>query len=148
MNILIFDPSSQHCASACIALKEYGKTKQVVALSSVPDIFSVTFPPSEIEFDLAIFRIPSLTGNMRPRSRRASDLLRVVSAFEEAKVYYTVCTFPWQFWFYEMGTHLPAPDTILLERTIDPNTNVFSGYYIAPDWRYYLDLSKAHFSLE
>lgn len=146
---MIFDPLNIHCCSAAASLGTHRGEHVVVTTSEIDDVYSRIVPSIELQFDLAILRIPCVISvgqdTFRPRSCRASHRLEIVKAVEHAHINFMVCTTPWAFWFYEIGTDLPADELTLLGRSIDQQTNVFEGCYIAPDWRQYFDMCADHF---
>ena len=138
MNIFVFDPSWTHCLSAVSALMNYRGIKQVVIVRTIFDVTGGVIPRTSLKYDAAIFRIPSvISGNgkdIQPRSGNAAKMLHVVIATMRAKISCIVCPTPWPIWFYEIGTdRLLGPEVFF--RPINPDTNVFTGCYIAPNWR-------------
>lgn len=134
MNILIVDPKEHFSRSARVSLANHTGANTVVTLF---EGFK-----GQWNFDAAIFRIPSITlgkSSVRARSNIAEQCLEVLAIAKMRKTLHTVCPARYPFWFYDSKTDKPAHPEEVLSRPFDPKTNVFRGYYIAPDWRLILD---------
>ncbi len=143
MNIFIFDPSWCHCLSAVSSLMNYKGAHLVVTAQRLEDIVSCYgIARVGLHYDRALFRIPSIrcleNGDIKPKSRRAESMLKVVRATSEAEIPSAVFNaFPIS--YYEIGTNEIVPVETAFYRRIDPRTNVFERCYRAPNWRYILD---------
>lgn len=135
MKILIVDPDTLFSRSARVALANHPGANTVVTLCRGFD--------NKWDYDAAIFRIPSIRlsrKSVRARSKSAENCLNVLEVVRGLKILHMVYSTHYPFWFYQIGTDEPATPEDVLSRSIDPKTNVFTGYYIAPDWRVLLDL--------
>lgn len=134
MNILIVDPKELFSKSAKVSLANHPVANQVVTLL---EGFN-----GQWNFDVAIFRIPSIKlsrKRIQARSETAENYLNVLDMVRGMQILHTVYSARYPFWFYRTKTHEPASPEEVLSRPFDPKTNVFRGYYIAPDWRLILD---------
>ncbi len=142
MNVFIFDPLQTHCWSAIGALLKYRGIKQVITTRTLLDFTRGGIPKVDLHYDAALFRIPSVVSqggqDIHARSRKAEKTLRVVVATMRSRIPCMVCPNPCPLWFYEIQTDQPADENVFFRR-VDPNTNVFTGCYRAPNWRVLFD---------